>query len=455
MNRKTNDMQSIYFSPDISGRDLLFTQDFTADELAGRRARIAREIGRDARLLIVGAPPVPTDYRSQDASFYYFTGIETCDSYLLVDGDTARSQLFLPSRDTMDGEPQNRLGFEDAQLISDRLKFDRVASTTELAAALSGTKIIYISQAEMEGGGATVFSANGVAKSRAGEPWDMAEPRHLRLMRLLSERFPGIEIRDACPTIREMRTIKSTAEINVMRQAGKLAARAAMEALKATKPGVNENHLQAVGEFVFRDQGRCGPAYGFIVAGGKRTWDGHYHFNNGTLRDGEIVLFDCGPDLRHYTSDIARLWPVNGVFSPWHRRVYGFIVEYHKALLSYIRPGVLPKDVYAQADRKIAALCEVPSAPYHDILPIFRQMVEKGIGYLNHGVGLSVHDAIGRWRDVPLQEGFVCVCDPMVWCEPQREYIRVEDTFVVTANGCERLTGDAPFEIHEIESLMR
>ena len=45
------------------------------------------------------------------------------------------------------------------------------------------------------------------------------------------------------------------------------------------------------------------------------------------LREDEIVLFDCGPDLRHYSSDIARLWPVNGVFSPWHRRVYGFIVE--------------------------------------------------------------------------------------------------------------------------------
>jgi Xaa-Pro aminopeptidase len=43
----------------------------------------------------------------------------------------------------------------------------------------------------------------------------------------------------------------------------------------------------------------------------------------------------------------------------------------------------------------------------------------------------------------------------MVWCEPQQEYIRVEDTLVVTADGCERLTGDAPFEIADVEHLMR
>jgi Xaa-Pro aminopeptidase len=273
-------------------------------------------------------------------------------------------------------------------------------------------------------------------------------------MRLLSERIPGIELRDAFPLIREMRTLKSRAEINVLRQAGKLAAWAAVEAMKATKPGINENHLQAVGEYVYRDRGRCSPAYGFIVAGGKRTWDGHYHYNNAVLREDEIVLFDCGPDLRHYTSDIARLWPVNGVFDAWHRRVYGFITEYHKALLAEVRPGVLPKDVYARADRAMADLCTDASAPWHDMKPLFQQMVQKGVGYLNHGVGLSVHDAMGRWKDVPLREGFVCVCDPMAWCEPQHEYIRVEDTLVVTADGCERLTGDAPFEIEQIEALM-
>jgi len=149
------------------------------------------------------------------------------------------------------------------------------------------------------------------------------------------------------------------------------------------------------------------------------------------------------------------VWPVNGTFSQWHRRTCGFLVEYHKALLAEIRPGVLARQVYERADKTMASLCTEPGSPWHDRKWLFEQMVERGVGYLNHGVGLSVHDAIGNWRDVPLREGFVVVCDPMAWCQEQHEYLRVEDTLVVTADGYKTLTGDAPFEIDDIEAMMR
>ncbi len=444
-------MNSLYFTPDKHPRDLFITADFTADELRSRRERIATQIGAGAHLLIAGAPPVPTDFPTQDALFYYFCGLETVHSYLLVEGGTGRTRLFLPSRDTIAGEEQNRLGFEDAALIRERLKIEEVGATTELTGALAGVKVLYFPHAEVEGGGATRFGANGCAKRRAEEAWDGAESRVQRLTRLLWERIPGVEIRDAIPFINAMRTIKSPAEIAVLRQAGKLAALAVTEGMKASRPGMTETELQAIVEYVFRKHGHCGLGYGVIAAGGKRTWDGHYHYNNATLRDDEIVLLDCGPDLRHYSSDIARLFPVNGVFSPWHRQVYGFIVEYHKTLISLIKPGALAAEIYKEAERRMAAVAEQTG-----MKPIFENMVKAGVRYINHAVGLSVHDAIdGTWRDRPLQEGFVAVIDPMVWCEEQHEYIRVEDTIVVTATGCERLTGDAPFEIAEIERLLR
>ena len=448
-------MTELFFDPDRHPIDLFFTPDFTAEELATRRQRIAAEIDPEARLLIAAAPPVPHDHPMQDASFYYFAGMETCHSYLLVDGGTGKSQLFLPSRDTIDGLPENKLGFEDAQLIKDRMGFDHVGPTTELTGALQGTKLVFTPFHEVEGGGATMFGANGCAKRRAAEEWDAAEPRVDRLKRLLAEKIAGVKIEDAGPMIREMRTIKSPAEIALLHKAGKIAAAAVIEAMKTTRPGITETRLQAVGEYVYRDLGHCGPAYGWIVAGAQRTWDGHYHYNNGSLNDGDVVLMDCGPDLRHYTSDIARVWPVNGTFDEWHRRTCGFLVEYHKALLAEIRPGVLAKEVYERADQKMASLCLEPGTPWHDRKDLFEQMVKRGVGYLNHGVGLSVHDPIGQWRDVPLREGFVCVCDPMAWCEQKHEYLRVEDTFVVTADGGMSLTGDAPFELDDIERTMK
>ena len=441
---------------DVSGRDLHFTQDFTAQELASRRMRMAGEIGAGAHLLVVSAPPVPGYAPLQDANFYYFCGLETCHSYLLVEGGTGRTTVFLPSRDTMEGEPQNRLGFEDAPLILERLSVAAVCSAAELTAALQGVKVLYTPLAEVEGGGVTRFGANGCANRCEQEPWDQAEPRHKRLVRLLKQRCPELKIEDACPLINRLRTIKSPAEIEVLRQAGGLSAAALIEGMKVTRPGIIENRLQAVAEYVFRDQGHCGLGYAVIAAAGQRTWDGHYHVNNITLREDEIVLMDCGPDLRHYSSDIARMWPVNGVFSAWHRQVYGLIVEYHKTLLALIRPGIRPDDIYAEAARRMVAQCNDPASGQAPARPWLDQMIARGVRYLNHGVGLSVHDAIDpNWRNEPLREGFVCALDPMVWCEAQHEYIRVEDTIVVTADGCERLTGAAPFEIAEIEAMMK
>jgi len=436
--------------------DLLFTPDFTADELRERRQTIAASIGPGAHLLLAAAPPVPDDRTIQDANFYYFSGLEVPHSYLLVEGGSGRSTVFLPSRSAMAGTDENCLGFEDAISVAERLGLDEARPSTELNAALQGIKTLFTPLAEVEGGGATLFGANGCAGKREQEEWDQAEPRHKRLVRLLEERVPGIGIEDALPLIKKMRTVKSPAEIEVLRQAGALSATVMIESMKATRPGMTENQLQAIAEFVFRSQGHCGLGYGVIAAGGRRTWDGHYHYNNVTLAEDEILLMDCGPDLRHYTSDIARMWPVNGTFGPWHRQIYGVIVEYHKALLSRVRPGVLAKDVYEGAAGHMLALCDDPASGFPDGRRIVEQMIDRGVGYLNHGVGLSVHDAIdGTWRNEPLRQGFVVVMDPMVWWEERHEYVRVEDTLVVTADGCERLTGAAPIEIDEIEALMQ
>ncbi|MDP6522740.1 MAG: Xaa-Pro peptidase family protein [Kiritimatiellia bacterium] len=440
---------------DVSGQDLLFSRDFTAEEFKLRRAKIAGKIGKEAHLLIAGAPPVPGDTQVQDALFYYFCGLETCHSYLLLSGKDAHTTLFLPSRDTMAGEAKDRLGFEDAELVKQRLEVEDVKSSEDLTAALAGVNVLYMPHAEVEGGGVTRFGANDCARRRDEEEWDKAEPRHKRLIRLLGERVSGLKIEDASPMISAMRTIKSPAEIDLMRQAGQLSANVMIEAMKATRPGILETRLQAIAEFVFRDQGYCGPGYGIIAASGRNTWDGHYHRNNATLLDGDIVLMDCGPDLRHYTSDIARIWPVSGTYSTWHRKVYGLIVEYHKTLLNLIRPGVLAAEIYEEAAKIVARQCKNPLSPYGDMTPLLEQMIAKGVRYLNHGVGLSVHDAIAPWQEKPLEPGFVCAVDPMVWCEPEHQYIRVEDTVVVTSDGCERLTGAAPIEIDEIEELMK
>ncbi len=434
--------------------ELFFTPDFTAEELSGRRAAIAGTIGDGAHLLVASAPPMPYTLKLQDANFYYFSGLDTCHSYLLVEGGSGRSTLFLPSRDTMSGELADRLGFEDVDLIRSRTGVEEVAASSEMASRLQGVMTLFVPHAEVEGAGASLRETKGVAERREQAEWDQAEPGYKRLIRLLTERVSGLQIEDALPLIARQRSIKSPAEIELLKKAAHLTATAIIEGMKATKPGITENDLQAIAEYVFRSKGKCGVSYACIIAGSQRTWNGHYNLNSMTLHEDDIVLMDCAPDLRHYTSDIGRIWPVGGTYSPWHRSVYGFITEYHKAIIGLIKPGAMLADIYKEAERRMFQLCDEKGSPYGDLKPMLEQMIQKGIGYCNHAVGMSAHDLCGEWKDEPLRENMVFVCDPMVWCEPQHQYIRVEDTLLVTADGCERLTAEAPLELDEIEALV-
>ena len=66
---------------------------------------------------------------------------------------------------------------------------------------------------------------------------------------------------------------------------------------------------------------------------------GHYSANDDPVRNGDLILMDVAPDYRYYTSDVTRMWPVNGRFSKDQRDLYGFIVEYQKASASAHQAG--------------------------------------------------------------------------------------------------------------------
>jgi Xaa-Pro aminopeptidase len=438
---------------DYSGQELLFSRDFSKEEFSERRKRMAERLPEGAHLLIPGAPPQPSDYASQDATFYYFTGLEVLRSYLLIDSH-GHSQVFLPSRDAMDAEPTDRLGYEEADMVRERLMLDEVKPSDQMTAALAKVTTLYLPFAESEGGGVTRFRANGCARQREEDEWDGAEPRHKSLIRKLNERFPEMKVEDASAFVGEMRRVKSPAEIEVLRQAGHLSALITIESMKATRPGMCESHLDAIARYIYAAFGNCGPGYGIIAAAGDRIVNGHYHYNNSTLEDG-VVLMDCGPDLRHYSSDIARIWPVSGRYSDWHRKVYGLIVEYHKVLISLIKPGVTPPDLYVEAGEIMLHGCKNNRFSCGDMTDLVEKMIATGTRYYNHCVGLSVHDFVGPWREGTIEEGMVFVVDPMFMFRERSQYIRVEDTIVVTSDGCERLTGAAPIELDEVEELMK
>jgi Xaa-Pro aminopeptidase len=279
---------------------------------------------------------------------------------------------------------------------------------------------------------------------RAADEWDLAESREERFISLIKKRFPDTTIQDLSPVLDEMRLIKSPGEIQVMKEAARITAALVNECMKATKPGMPVTKLPAIGKYVYQLLGNCSQGYDFLVT--PSTEDSE------TLIDGEMVLLDVGPEYLHYTTDIARIWPVNGRYDDWQRHTYGFIVEYHKTLISHLKAGVKPQKVYDDSAAEMLARYKDDAVA----TAMIKNMMERGVRYLNRTVGMSVHDNVKQWHDDPLREGMVLVVDPMIWLENvPHTYVRVEDTVVITKDGCERITGDCPIELDEVEALMK
>ena len=214
-----------------------------------------------------------------------------------------------------------------------------------------------------------------------------------------------------------------------------------------------EYQLAAVADYIFLVNGAKGGGYNPIVASGPNIWYGHYSRNDRRLQDGDLVLMDYAPDYKGYTSDIGRMFPANGRYSRWQRELYGFVVEYHKALLKRIRAGVTAEEVLEGAAEEMRRLVEKVSFSKPAYEKAAREMLAFK-GHLSHSVGMEVHDP-GNYRSEPLRPGLVFSVDPQMWVPEERLYIRVEDTVLMTEGGVEVLTGSAPLELEDVERTMR
>jgi len=316
---------------------------------------------------------------------------------------------------------------------------------------LKSARRVWLPHAAQEGRMVCQDTLGHQQKSAANDPLDGRVSDAARLIEKVKKIVPAAEILDLSPILQRMRLIKSPAEIVLMRKAGQLSAEAALAAMKATRVGMFEYQLGAPAEAIFLEAGAKGGSYRPIIASGKNIWTMHYWRNNSRLKEGDLVLFDYAPDLGNYTSDIGRMWPVNGRFSAEQREVYGFVVEYHKVLLSLIAPGKTADEVFREGAERMRPRVALFK---NDLLRHGAAKLLESKRPLSHGVGMTVHEA-RNWKERPMEEGLAFAVDPEFVVSELKMYVRCEDTVVVARGGCENLTASAPVEIDEIESVMR
>jgi Xaa-Pro aminopeptidase len=251
-----------------------------------------------------------------------------------------------------------------------------------------------------------------------------------------------------------MRSVKSPREIAMIRRASQIAGLGLLEAMRSTEPGVTEYQLDAAARYVFLVNDARLEGYRSITASGTENINNaHYFRNTSTLKDGDLVLMDYAPDYRYYVSDIGRVWPVNGRYNGWQRELLQFVLEFHKAALARIRPGVTASQIHEETKKAM----EPVFARTKFSKPIYekaaRTMVETGGGLFSHTVGMAVHD-VGGYHNGPLKPGQVFSVDPQLRVPEENLYLRYEDTVVVTETGVENFTDFLPMELDDIEKVV-
>ncbi len=437
-----------------------YQTDFPPEEFRARWEKVFEKIGNTGVAVLQGVSQTNGFIMPRQTNdFYYLCGIETPHSYLLLDGREKKATLFLPPRNPrLESAEGKVLSAEDSDLVKRLTGVDEVASTDEMRSDFlhpkSGAPLtVYTPFSPAEGSAQSRYELLSANTAILNDYWDGRLPREGRFVELLRQRYPRAHVEDLTAVVDEMRSVKSVREISLIRRASQIAGLGIMEAMRSTKPGLFEYHLDAAARYVFLSNGARLEGYRSIVAAGvPNIWNMHYYRDMSSLQDGDMVLMDFAPEYHYYTSDVTRMWPINGKYSPAQRELLGFVLEYRNAVMRQIRPGVTSRQILEQAKTAMDPVF----ARWKFSKPLYekaaRELVERGGGVLSHPVGMAVHDD-GAYDRGPLQPGHVFSIDPQLRVPEENLYIRYEDVIVVTENGMENFTSFLPSELSELEKL--
>jgi len=445
------------------GAQPVFTDIFPPDEFAARRARVMEKIG-DGVAIMLGSTEPPGEMPFRQANqFYYACGVAEPRAILVIDGKTKKSTLFLNPRNPQRENSMFGPGLSPGDDAAKATGIDAVLPRSDFKAmvddfAAEGRTIYTPFRAEVLGS-ISSGDPDRLWAANKNDPWDGRTSRELAFQAHLKEAAPKSDIKNLDPILDQMRGIKNAREIAIMRQATRIAGLGLMEAMRDAKPGLHEYELQADSEFVFKKYGSFGAAYFALIGAGKNTYYTHYNKNTAVLEDGDLVQMDYAPDYKYYQSDVTRVFPANGKFTPWQKEYYNIYLKLYQAVMTSIQPHVTAVSVIKDAVVKMDAI--LTSYQFTDdkikaaataLVEQYRRQASGARGSLGHTVGMEVHD-----RPMPtatLEPGEIFTIEPEMRINDLHLGLRLEDMLLITETGYENMSAFVPIEVAEIEKLM-
>lgn len=440
--------------------------------LAARRQRVMDAVGPAAVVLVASLPERPRNGDSfhrfrQHSDVLYLTGFAEPETAVLLrpgaapaaagataePGSEARFVMFVrpsdPEAELWDGK---RLGIEGARAeLGADVAFAAAELESRLSALIANFDDLHYAVGLDPQLDAAVLGT--IARLRKTEKRGKRPPR---------------AIIDPMAVLHEHRLHKGPEELEVLRHAADITARAHVEAMRLGRPGTSEAELEAAVDYAFRRLGGSGPGYNSIVGAGPNATILHYIDSRDLIRAGELVLVDAGCELGGYTADVTRTFPADGTFTTAQREVYELVLKAQVSAIAMVRPGVTIDQLHQHCVRVLTegllALGLLSGSREDRIADgSYRRFFPHGT---SHWLGLDVHDA-GAYTSGgaarPLAPGMVITVEPGLYLpaapdipEPLRGLgVRIEDDVLVTADGCEVLTAACPKTVEEVEAACR
>ncbi|KAF8369026.1 hypothetical protein PRIPAC_86855, partial [Pristionchus pacificus] len=416
----------------------------------------------------------------QESYFFWTFGAHEAECYGAIDIDSGKSILFPPRLHPdfaiWEGKINGEEWFKEKYAV-DEVHFNDENKIHDVLTAIGASNLLLL-KAENSDSGNTLSPANFVG----------------------IDKFSS-EDKTLYPVIAELRVFKTDEEIEVLRYASKIASDAHKAAMKHIQPGMYEYQLESLFRHTSYYHGGCRHlAYTCIAATGCNGSILHYGHANAPnarqIKDGDMALFDMGPEYNCYASDVTTSFPVNGKFTDRQKLVYNAVLKANRAVLEAAKPGVRWTDMHQLAENIILEALKEGGLVVGDV----DEMVKARLGAvfmphgLGHFLGLDVHDVGGYLGDAlprsslpglkslrttrTLQERMCITIEPGCYfidtlidkaladdnlkkflvAEKVNEFrgqggVRIEDDVIIWAKGNENMS-QVPRTVEEIEAFM-
>ncbi len=391
----------------------------------------------------------------QESNFFYLSGFEEPNAIVVIlTGPTNKFILFVqakdPTKETWDGfrfGPQGAISEFGADEAYTMDQWDSKAPSL-----FKETEQVYFNIGDNEAFDRKILNTLKTTKQLTGRSGKGLIP-----------------IYDPNIILGEMRIIKSDYEHQCLQTAGDISSLAHIEAMKYTKPGINEREILGALLSVF--YAHCGKREGYssIIASGNNATTLHYIFNDQVCKKDDLLLIDAGCEKDFYTADITRTFPVSGKFSTAQKDFYQAVLDVQKKLIDEVSTQTSLRGLHNSSEKYLTeAMIQLKLLPNNLDEQLEKKTFRKYYPHsLGHYLGMDVHD-IGTYekngKPRLLEKGMCFTIEPGIYVPENdttapKEFrgfgVRIEDDVTINSQGKTHVfTSGVPKEVNEIEAIM-